>query len=359
MRFVIGLFLLLFFSASYSQSVKLRNFADTVGFAHLPWQMDTIMARINRDAGHILYSKNKTLTNVDYWKTVISPHDDYTYTGYMYPLVLSKVKAKTIILIGVAHKARKFKLEGQMVFDNFDYWKGPYGSVKVSALRNDIIRQLPEKTFLIHDSCQAAEHSLEAIIPFLQYYNRSVEIIPILIPYMNFETMNALSTTLSNAIAKLLKEKKLEFGKDVAIVISNDAVHYGDTDWGGKNFARFGTDSAGYKKAVTFEHEILNNCILNTIQKEKIKLFTEYTTQKENYKEYNWTWCGRYSVPFGMLTTLYINEALRLKPVSGHLLDYSNSLQNKHISVNDLGGMGITAPCNLKHWVGYVAVGFN
>lgn len=43
--------------------------------------------------------------------------------------------------------------------------------------------------------------------------------------------------------------KGLEWGRDFCIVISTDAVHYGDKEWGGKNYAPYGTDSAGYAKA--------------------------------------------------------------------------------------------------------------
>ncbi|MEW6470583.1 MAG: AmmeMemoRadiSam system protein B, partial [Bacteroidota bacterium] len=91
--------------ALHSQTVKLRGFADTVGFAHKKWQMDSVMKRIERQYGSYLdYAwKRSNLSGKDEWKMVICPHDDYTYASYMYPLVLKNVKAKTIIIFGVAH----------------------------------------------------------------------------------------------------------------------------------------------------------------------------------------------------------------------------------------------------------------
>jgi AmmeMemoRadiSam system protein B len=333
---------------------KIRGFADTIGFAHKAKQMDSVIARIGRIQVNELshYGRNEMP-----WKAVIAPHDDYTYTGYLYPLALRQVKAKTVILIGVAHKAKRFNLENTMVFEDFAYWNAPYGKVKVSDFRGELISALPKNSFVVHDSCHAVEHSLEAEIPFLQYYNKGFEIIPILIPYMNYDTMTVLSKKLATAISRVMLKHKLVLGKSVAIVISNDAVHYGDQDWGGKNFARFGTDSTGYKNAVGLEQEIIHNCIAGELKPERVKKFTDYTVQKENYKEYNWTWCGRYSVPFGMLTTYYLNATFSNQALKGYYLHYSTSLLNKHIPVSDLG-MGVTAVCNLHHWVGYLAAGF-
>jgi hypothetical protein len=144
----------------------------------------------------------------------------------------------------------------------------------------------------------------------------------------------------------------------VALLISTDAVHYGDEQWNGKNFAFYGADTTGYNKAVEHEHEIMNNCLKDELKTEKIRSFTEYTVQKENFKEYKWTWCGRYSVPVGLLTSLYLQQYLKTKPLTGTLLGYSNSLDHRHIKVDDLQGMGVTAIATIRHWVGYAAVGY-
>jgi len=48
----------------------------------------------------------------------------------------------------------------------------PYGNIPVSGLRNEIMGQLNKDIYEIHDSVQSAEHSVEAILPFLQYYKQ-------------------------------------------------------------------------------------------------------------------------------------------------------------------------------------------
>jgi len=148
----------------------------------------------------------------------------------------------------------------------------------------------------------------------------------------------------------------MKWGEDFAIIISTDAVHYGDQDWGGTNLAPYGADSAGYKKAVAHEYEIINNTLTGEITPEKIKQFTHYTVQDTNYKEYKWTWCGRYSVPMGLLTAYYLEKDLN-QNLKGTLVGYATSIDHPKLKVEDLG-MGITAPANIHHWVGYAALGY-
>lgn len=326
---------------------KIRRMVDTIGFASKSSQMDEFMIRAS-ESNRIIKSEN--------WKVCISPHDDYTYVGSLYPELLSGIQSSTIILLGVTHKARLFNLENKIIFDSFKEWEMPYGNVKISNLREKIISKLPQNFYLIHDSIQSLEHSVEAIVPFLQYYNRNVEIISILIPYMTFDLINEISEILAAVLYSITEENKLEWGKDFSIVISSDAVHYGDEDWGGKNYALFGADSTGYEKAVAYEYEIINNSLTGNIIPEKIKRFLSYTVDDNDYKEYKWTWCGRYSIPFGMMTSYYLQNLYGIK-LTGSLVGYATSINRPHIPVNDLG-MGTTAPANIRHWVGYTAVGY-
>jgi AmmeMemoRadiSam system protein B len=337
---------------------KIRKPVDTVGFATKSNQMDEFMKTLNSMQGMDLQKSltDAKIDNTTIWKAVISPHDDYTYVGYLYPALLSEVKAKTIILFGVCHVAKKFGVENKIIFDSFSHWSEPYGNVPVSKIRGQIIEKLPQDLFLINDSVQSAEHSVEAIIPFLQYYNRDIEIVSILVPYMPFDRMNEISEPLAKVIKEVTEKNNMKWGNDFSIIISTDAVHYGDKDWGDKNYAYFGADENGYKLAVEHEYEIINNCLTGNISKDKIKQFVNYTVSKEDYKDYIWTWCGRYSVPFGLLTVFnlenYFNQNL-----TGTLVKYATSLDHPHIPVKDIS-MGETAPANINHWVGYAAIGY-
>ncbi|MBU0763740.1 MAG: AmmeMemoRadiSam system protein B [Bacteroidetes bacterium] len=337
-----------------------RKVIDTIGFACNARQMDSVMARIERNFGRKqdeIFRKNRIADTIA-WKTAICPHDDYAYAGYLYPLAMRNIKAHTVLLIGVCHKAARFGLENVVVFDGFDAWKEPYGSVKISTAREDILKQLPGNTYIVHDSVQAMEHSLEAIVPFLQYYNRNVEVIPILIPYMNSGEMNTAAQQLSRAIMAVMQQRNWQWGRDLSIVISNDCVHYGDEEWGDSNFAFYGSDTAGYERAVAHEKMIISRCLNGRLHPDRIMDFIQMTVDTADFKKYKWTWCGRYSVPFGLLTTYHLQQLIdRKSPVEGSFLDYATSIDHPVLPVSDLE-MGTTAIATIHHWVGYTAVGY-
>lgn len=327
-----------------ANELKIRHVVDTIGFSQYDWQMDSVMSRI------------KNTDNLDkIWRIAISPHDDYCYVGDLYTKVLNGIKAKTIILFGVAHKARNYELENKIVFDSFDEWSAPYGNIKVSEIRNAIISKLTDSLYVVHDEMQSVEHSLEALIPFLQYRNRDIEIVPILVPYMSFEKMQQIAGYFSKVLSELMIERDLQWGEDIAIVISTDAVHYGDQDWGDKNYAPYGTDSLGLIKARDHEMEIVNNSLVGEVSSEKIQKFISYTVHESDYKEYKWTWCGRYSVPFGLLVASELNEIAEGDVLNGNFVGYANSIDHKVLKLDDIR-MGTTAPANNRHWVGYAAV---
>jgi predicted class III extradiol MEMO1 family dioxygenase len=51
------------------------------------------------------------------WKAAISPHDDYKYAGRLYYESLKGINANTIILVGVAHRARNLRFKTKSFFD--------------------------------------------------------------------------------------------------------------------------------------------------------------------------------------------------------------------------------------------------
>jgi len=325
---------------------KVRSQVDTIGFAQYSWQMDSIFARI---------APEDKMESGEEYKMVICPHDDYAYAGGLYSLALSGVKAPVVILLGVAHKARQFGLENELVFGTYTEWKAPPGNVRVSKLRDSLLARLSPETFIVHDSMMMIEHSLEAIVPFLQRNNKCVEIVPVLVPYMDFSTMQKISAELAMALSKLMKDEGMVFGKDLAVVISNDALHYGDQDWGGADMAPYGCDSVGNAKANAKDKQIIEEALTGPLSSFKARAFYDFTVSNEDYKAYAWTWCGRYSVPFGMLLSAKLQEMSGEPFLEGSLLDYRSSLLNPHLKVDDLG-MGVTAPANDHHWVSYVGM---
>jgi AmmeMemoRadiSam system protein B len=326
--------------------LKIRPLKDTVGFAQYSWQMDSLISRINRMG----WEEHPGLP----WKFAICPHDDYTYVGKLYPELLQNIKAPNLILIGVAHKAAQLHIEDSLVFDSYKYWKGPWNKIPVSPAREEIYSLLAGKFATVNDSLQKIEHSVEAMIPFLQYFNKNIAIVPILVPTMSPDRMEACGKALADAIRTVAKIHKWAWGTDFAIVVTTDAVHYGNQDWGGIDRACFGCDEKGNIKAREHEAGIIDSCFTGELKPEKIKLFNNFTLKSENYRDYKWTWCGRYSVPVASYTSYYLNEN---KPLSGELVGYSTSITSAHIPVDDIA-MGRTAIATNCHWVGYASIGY-
>lgn len=334
---------------SSDTNIKIRHLEDTIGFPQYKWQMDSILSRIA--------SEDKISTS-EISKAVICPHDDYAYAAGLYNKTLSSIKAKTIVLVGVAHRARNFNLKDKIIFGSFKEWQTAYGSIKISPLRNKLLSLIPDSTYIIHNEMMQLEHSLEAITPFLQQSNKSVSIIPMLVPYNSFKNMDTFSEIIAQALAILMKENNMNYGEDLAVVISSDAIHYGNEGWGSSNLAPFGVDSLGTSKAYQKDLDIIKNFLTGDISKEDISHFNKITVKEENYMEYNWTWCGRYSIPFGVLMANKLNLHLFEEPLTGSLVDYRSSIHNKHIRVDDLG-MGTTAAAKNTHWVGYAGIKYH
>lgn len=337
-----------------------RGLADTIGFAHLARQIEAVARRIDAQDGTRLARilQDKGVAATDRWRMAIAPHDDYAYAGFIYPLVLRNIAGPVVVIFGVAHKARQLCIEDRLVFDSFTHWSGPYGDIAVSPLRERILAMLPETAYVLSDEMQRVEHSVEAKLPFLQHYHRDVELVPMLVPAMSFPRMNALARELAHVLAVALDERQWRWGDDVALIASTDAVHYGDEGWGGRNFATFGADAEGYRKAIAHEHRIMSECLEGDLSPARIERFTRYTVSDHDHREYKWTWCGRYSVPFGLLTAWHLQQLRGERPLAGTILGYATSLDDQRIVVDDLDGMGVTAPATLRHWVGYAAVGF-
>jgi AmmeMemoRadiSam system protein B len=330
---------------NFNRSV--RPLKDTVGFAQYSWQMDSLMNRIGRSG----WKKTETRP----WNLVICPHDDYTYVGSLYPELLQNVKSPNLILIGVAHKAAQMGVEDSLVFDSYSEWRGPWKNIQVSPAREEIYKLLAKRFATINDSLQKVEHSVEALIPYLQYFNRNISIIPILVPAMSPDRMQDCGKALADAIRVVAKSHNWVWGTDYSIVVTTDAVHYGNEDWGGVNRAYYGCDEKGNQKARLHESGIIDSCFQGEITPEKIRLFNAKTLNHDNFREYKWTWCGRYSVPVALYTSYYLAEN---KGLSGKLVGYSTSITSAHIPVDDLrmGRTAIATPC---HWVGYASIGYS
>jgi AmmeMemoRadiSam system protein B len=336
-----------------------RGLVDTVGYVTTASQMDSVrMQCLARAAPRAEERVSKQNRRSDALAAAICPHDDYYYAGRLYALLLPHIRARTVILFGAFHQARAFECRDRLVFDAFTAWRGPYGPVKISPLRAELIRRLPPADILVDDDMHEVEHSLEAIVPWLQAFDREVEIVPILVPYMEWHTMDRVAAEVSSALTSIMKEEVWDFGRDVAIVSSSDAVHYGDSGWGANVYADFGTGPDGYARAVQRDRDLIASDLVGRVRRTALRHFLYACVDSADVTRYKITWCGRFSVPLGLDVASRLSESLAGHPLTGFLVDYGTSLSEVSLDLSAIPGLGATAPNNLHHWVGYPAIGY-
>jgi MEMO1 family protein len=287
----------------------------------------------------------------------ISPHDDYLYAGSIYYRLFKKIKAKEIIIFGVTHGTVRRKIgdpRNKLILENFTYWKGPYGKVKISQLRGDIKKKLDPGYIKVSNEAHRLEHSIEAMVPFLQYYNRDIRITPIMVTGMSFDTMKKISAQLAPIITSYIEKHRLVLGKDVFFLMSADANHYG------KAFdnAIYGEDERAHQRGTDRDRDIASTYLAGSMSVGKVKGLTSELWGK-NYNDYKDTvWCGKYSIPFGLLTVLQVLDSSKeTRTLNGKVFGYSDTYSEGVIPLKK-PGFGITAPFSLKHWVGFLSAGY-
>lgn len=344
---ILGLIFLFSFSILFSQSI--RQPRDTVGFCWTSSEINSVMKFLETEennASNEIASKNIVAG--------ISPHDDYLYAGKVYFPLYKMIHAKEIVVFGVTHgTVRKAMNDPQnvIILDEFEKWKGAFGNVEISPLREKIKSELDSEFQLVSNKAQSIEHSIEALVPFLQYYNRDIKITPIMITAMSFERMQKISGDLSVIIKNYMLENNYEAGRDIFFLISNDANHYG------KDFdnSYFGLDANAHKEATANDKRIINENLEKGITPVSLKKLTKEIWESGSEK-YIPLWCGRYPIVFGLLTVTNLLEDDG-KTLNGKLLKYSDTLTEGVLGIKNTS-LGTTAPFSEKHWVGFFSAAF-
>jgi MEMO1 family protein len=284
---------------------------------------------------------------------VISPHDDYVYAGRVYRTIIPRVQARRVLLIGVFHGWRKFNARDRLVFDTYRTWRTPDGPVPVSPLRDELRARLPVGTVVVNDAWHDSEHSVEAVVYWLRHQRPDLEIVPIIVPVMGEARMRELADALARPLTALMREHGWELGRDLQIVISADAVHYG-ADFKHTPFGPGGADA--YTRAVANDKRVLQ-LLAGPVTDERAHAAIETFSDPADPGRYRLTWCGRFSIPFGLMLVRRMASALGERSVELRPVALATSLSAPPLPV-ETPGLGVTAPATLQHFVGYAAAAF-
>lgn len=280
----------------------------------------------------------------------VCPHDDHLYAGRVYRSVLPLVTARTVVVVGVFHRFRRFDARDVLVFDTYRAWRAPDGEVPVSPLREELLARLPKGDAVADAAMHDSEHSVETIVQWLRHLRRDVEVVPVIVPSMRWERLRELGERLGGALAATAKARGLVLGRDLAVVVSADAVHYG-ADFRHVPFGEGGIDA--YARATARDVAMLR-AIGGPLETARPRGFYETCVDPESPADYRVTWCGRFSIPLGLVALERLGRDLGV-PLEARPLAYATSVGAPELPVRG-DGLGETAPANLYHFVGYPAM---
>lgn len=328
-----------------------RGQQDVVGFASKPEQMARVWERSALPPAPEALGPRPAPGVAG----LICPHDDYLYAGRVYRQLIPLVKARTIVLVGVFHKYRRFGARNALVFDPYRAWRAPDGVIKVSSLREDLLKRIPAADVIQDAAMQDSEHSVEAIAYWLKHQDPKVEIVPILLPSASFERLQELASHLGKALSESMQARGWVLGRDLAIVISSDGIHYG-ADF---NYTPHGSGGVtAYVEATEQDRRVLTGPLAGPVSSVKARGFYTTVVNPQDPDQYRMPWCGRFSIPFGLLLLDETARNLGLPAPIGYPVAFGTSISFPQIAVRDLG-MGATAEADLYHFVSYPGVAYS
>ena len=152
---------------------------------------------------------------------LISPHAGYFYSGNCAGKGFGAINIPDrVIIIGVNHSG----VGSPLAIDGHNNWDMPMGPIAVDSQLRDQLTSNSD-LFIVEKHSGINEHSIEVQIPFLQYLNPSVKILPILLSRLNYNELEAAAIALSQLI-------KYNSNEDILIVASTDMSHYVSASFG-------------------------------------------------------------------------------------------------------------------------------
>ena len=257
--------------------------------------------------------------------------------------------ARTVVLVGVFHTWRRFGTHDVLVFDADRAWRTPDGELPVSPLRDELLASIPAGSTVVSDTFHDGEHSLEALAYWLHHARRDREIVPVLVATSSFGRLQELSAQLGQALATTMRQRGLQLGRDVAVVISADAVHYGP-DFAQTPFGEGGVSA--YQQAVARDRALLTGPLAGPVTTAKLGEAFSTWVDPADPGTYRVSWCGRFSIPFGLMLLSDLAGRLGLPAPQAVPVAYGTSVGGPELPLRETG-LGTTAPANLYHFVGY------
>ncbi len=147
-------------------------------------------------------------------RAVLMPHAGYFYSGKVAGKTISCVHIPdTVIIMAPNHTG----LGSPYAILAKGSWQTPLGCIDI---QEDLAGLVLENSglFKADETPHIKEHAIEVEVPFLQYFNKNVSIVPIIISDLIMSNYRRAGQEIAEATKK--------FAKPVLIVISSDLTHY-------------------------------------------------------------------------------------------------------------------------------------
>ncbi|MCL7489113.1 MAG: AmmeMemoRadiSam system protein B [Desulfobulbaceae bacterium] len=143
----------------------------------------------------------------------ISPHAGYVYSGGVAGETIGRIQVPdTVVILGPNHHGH-----GDALALGTEDWQMVLGDV---AIDRELARQILDSSRVITEdiTAHAYEHSLEVQVPFLQYCNSAVKIVPIVVSHVSYDVCVEAADDLASAIRN--------YSRPVMLLASTDMTHY-------------------------------------------------------------------------------------------------------------------------------------
>jgi AmmeMemoRadiSam system protein B len=148
---------------------------------------------------------------------IVSPHAGYAYSGTIAAngfFEISSLDFTDVIMVGPNH----YGIGKGVAMMRDGIWETPLGDIEINSQLADEISSRSASTDF-SDSSHGKDHCLEVQLPFLQFMEKSVRIVPIVLIMQDIDT----AFDLGKAIADTVAERG---GDSVLLLASSDLTHY-------------------------------------------------------------------------------------------------------------------------------------
>lgn len=168
----------------------------------------------DRDLKADLSTRIKEVEKKEKVLALISPHAGYVYSGDVAGAVYSIAQIpKNVVVMGPNHHG----LGAPFSVMTRGTWRMPSGDIPINEKLSQLM--VEESRWLrADDQAHINEHSVEVQLPFIQYVQPTLELVPVVLSTADYQTCQEIGSAIARAIRR--------YEEPVVIIASTDMTHY-------------------------------------------------------------------------------------------------------------------------------------